>query len=64
MTDKLPPDALCERCWAPVIMGERAVRLGHVVGSTLTGDIQWAYTYLHYYDRETGCVRREAGVGE
>lgn len=58
----LPSDALCERCWTPVRHDEQAVRLGHVVGSTLTGDIVWAYTYLHAYDRQEGCVRKRAGV--
>lgn len=62
--DQPPPDALCERCYCRVLSGERAVRLGHVVGSNLRGDIQWAYTYLHVYDRDEGCVRREAVAGE
>lgn len=60
----LPPDALCERCYAPVLKSDHAVRFGHIVGSTLHGDVEWAYTYLHVYDRETGCVRREAPAGE
>ncbi len=60
--EELPPDALCERCYSVVRNGEQAVRLGHVVGSTLHGDITWAYTYLHVYDRQEGCVRGSRSV--
>ncbi len=64
MTDDCPDvtPPLCERCYAPVIAGERAVRFGYPVGSTLHGDITWAYTYLHHYDRDEGCVRGTVGV--
>lgn len=62
--EELPPDALCERCYSPCVPGEQAVRFGHVVGSTLHGDVQWAYTYLHVYDRDEGCLRRETAAGE
>lgn len=61
MTD-LPPDALCERCYCAILPGEQAAALGHIVGSTLAGDVHWAYTYVHPYDREEGCVRRPASV--
>lgn len=57
MTADPPPDALCERCWTRVSPGEGAVRLGHIVGSTSRGDVEWAYTFLHVYDRDEGCVR-------
>ncbi len=60
--EELPADALCERCYSPVIKSDRAVRLGHVVGSTLLGDVQWVYTYLHVYDRQEGCVRGSRSV--
>lgn len=62
MTGPLPPDAICERCWSPVLAAERAVRFGHITGSTLHGDIEWSYTYLHHYDRDEGCVRERTGV--
>lgn len=58
----IPPDAICERCYSPVGRGEQAVRFGYAVGSTLHGDITWAYTYLHVYDPQEGCVRRTASI--
>lgn len=57
-----PPDALRERCWGKVLPAERYARLGHIVGSTLHGDVQWAYTYLHPYDSDEGCVRGTASI--
>lgn len=57
MAARFPPDALCERCYSPVLRSERAVRLGHIVGSTLRGDLMWSYTFLHPYDSIAGCVR-------
>lgn len=54
MTD--PPPRLCERCYSLCVDGEQFVRLGHIVGSTLRGDITWAYTYLHHYERDEGCT--------
>ncbi len=56
------PLRLCERCYTPCLDGERFVRLGHMAGSTLRGDVEWAYTYLHHYDQAEGCVRTTAGV--
>lgn len=57
-----PADVLCERCWTVVRHGEQVVRFGYAVGSTLRGDITWAYTYLHHYDPDEGCVRGAASV--
>lgn len=58
----IPPDALCERCWQVCLPGEQVAKLGHIVGSTLHGDIQWAFTFLHPYDRDEGCVRNPASI--
>lgn len=52
MKDPLPIDALCERCYGPITPQEPFARLAHLVGSTLTGDTRWAYTYLHHFDVE------------
>lgn len=62
VTGPLPSDALCERCWTPVLSGQGAVRFGHITGSTLHGDVQWAFTYLHVYDPNEGCVRGTTSV--
>lgn len=62
MTAPLPPDTLCERCCGPVRRGERVFRFAHLVGSNLLGDTTWAYTYLHPYDRDEGCVRNPASI--
>lgn len=45
-----PPDALCERCWGPLRPGQRYARFGHVIGSTMRGDVTWAFTWLHFFD--------------
>lgn len=50
----LPADALCERCWSPVLDNQRWVRLAHIEGSTLRGDIRWVDTFVHYW-RAGGC---------
>lgn len=62
MTDRPPPPLICERCWAECRPGERFAQFGHIVGSTLHGDVQWVYTYLHVYDRDEGCVRGTTSV--
>lgn len=46
----LPPHTLCERCWREIHPDDKFVRFAHVGGSTLTGDIAWANTYLHHWD--------------
>lgn len=50
----LPADALCERCFHPVRDDQRWVRLAHIEGSTLRGDIRWVDTFVHYW-RAGGC---------
>ncbi|MDN5861047.1 MAG: hypothetical protein L0H84_20775 [Pseudonocardia sp.] len=62
-TDVLPSDALCERCYTPVRPTQRYARLGHITGTPLTGDIRWAHTFLHVYDRDTGCATTPADTG-
>lgn len=62
MNGDVPVHVLCERCWNPISRSEPRARLGHIVGSTLAGDVRWAYTYLHVYDPETGCVRQETST--
>lgn len=47
-----PP--LCERCWGPVLDGQRFAMLGHIRHADLRGNVEWSYTWVHAY-ADGGC---------